>query len=286
MKVVLFCGGLGTRLREYSETTPKPLVPIGDRPIMWHLMRYYAYYGHTEFILCLGYKGYMIKEYFMNYREWESNDFRMVHGRDDIELFNRDVDGWDITFVDTGMASNIGERLMSIRHLLEGEDEFLANYSDGLSDVDLPRQIRHFRAAGAMGSFAAMRPSQTFHTVQCDDDGTVQRIGSARESGMRINGGFFVLNTGIFEYMRPGEELVEEPFQRLIAENRLVGYRHDGFFGAMDTFRDKRRFDDMHDRDERPWEVWNPPRCRPPEAAAAARQPVPEAVTLAKRQTA
>lgn len=286
MKVVLFCGGLGTRLREYSETTPKPLVPIGDRPIMWHLMRYYAYYGHTEFILCLGYKGYMVKDYFMNYREWESNDFRMVHGRDGIELFNRDVDGWDITFVDTGMSSSIGERLMSIRHLLEDETEFLANYSDGLSDVDLSRQIRHFRDNDAVASFAAVRPSQTFHTVECDNGGIVKRIGSAHDSGMRINGGFFVLRREVFDYMVPGEELVEEPFQRLIAQNKLTGYQHDGFFGAMDTFRDKRRFDAMHDNDERPWEVWNPAKCRPPEKEEWIRESQSKTVKLPKQRTA
>jgi len=262
MKVVLFCGGFGTRLREYSETTPKPLVPVGDRPILWNLMRYYAHYGHNEFILCLGYKGLMIKEYFMQYREWESNDFRLEHGNGHVELFNRDVQDWNVTFVDTGTASNIGQRLVAVRHLLAGEDVFLANYADGLSDLDLTKQLEHFRQARAVASFARVRPSQTFHTVSCGDDGLVQRIAPVQESDVWVNGGHFILSREIFDYIRPGEELVDEPFSRLVDEKRLVGYRHDGFFASMDTFRDKRRFDEMHDKDDRPWEVWQPKRCR------------------------
>ena len=139
MKVVLFCGGQGMRMREFSETIPKPMVPIGYRPIMWHLMRYYAHFGHKDFILCLGYRGDSIKEYFLNYKEWLSNDFVLSGGGADVQLLSSDIDDWRITFVDTGTHSNIGERLRAVRPHLEGEEIFLANYSDGLTDAPLDR---------------------------------------------------------------------------------------------------------------------------------------------------
>lgn len=259
MKVVLFCGGLGTRLREYSDTIPKPLVPIGDRPIIWNVMKYYAAYGHTDFILCLGYKGLLIKEYFMNYREWTSNDFRMRGGSDDLEIFQHDLDDWTITFIDTGLSSNIGQRLAAVQPYLEGDEVFLANYSDGLADVDLDAQMSHFRSTGAIASFAQVRPSQTFHTIDCDERGFVTGIRHVGSTETWINGGFFVLHRQLFDYMRPGEELVEEPFNRLAADRKLVGFRHEGFFAAMDTFKEKKRFDEMYESNQRPWEIWNRP---------------------------
>jgi glucose-1-phosphate cytidylyltransferase len=256
MKVVLFCGGLGTRLREYSDTIPKPLVPIGDRPIIWHLMRYYAHFGHTEFILCLGYKGILIKEYFLDYKEWASNDFTLRPGTREPELFERDLDDWTMTFVDTGLDTNIGQRLMAVQDLL-GEDEmFLANYADGLTNLDLDAHVEDFRESNAVASFLSVRPPHSFHTMQADADGYVTRIDDARSSGTWINGGFFVARRELFDYMRAGEELVEEPFARLLSERRLRTYRHEGFWACMDTFKDKRMFDRMHEAGEREWEVW------------------------------
>src|SRR6266508_1281164 len=165
MKVVLFCGGLGMRMREYSETVPKPMVPIGYRPIMWHLMRYYAPYGHKDFNLCLGHRGDAIKEYFLNYKEWLSNDFVLSGGGTYIELLSSDIDDWRITFVDTGPYSNIGERLVAVRPYLEDEEVFLANYTDGLSDVPLDRVVDFFHESGAITTFVAATPSHTFHVV-------------------------------------------------------------------------------------------------------------------------
>jgi glucose-1-phosphate cytidylyltransferase len=153
MKVVLFCGGRGMRMREYSETIPKPMVPIGPRPIMWHLMRYYAHYGHKDFILCLGYRGDSIKEYFLDYKEWLSNDFVLSGGGSDVELLSSDIDDWRITFVDTGIDANIGQRLRAVRTHLEGEEVFLANYSDGLSDVPLDRVVDFFHQTGGAATF-------------------------------------------------------------------------------------------------------------------------------------
>jgi glucose-1-phosphate cytidylyltransferase len=261
MKVVLFCGGLGTRLREHSDTVPKPMVTIGYRPIIWHLMRYYAHYGHTEFILCLGYRGDQIKQYFLNYDECLSADFELSEGGRTIRLFGRDIDGWKITFAETGMHSNIGQRLKAVQRYLGDDPEFLANYSDGLSDVPLDEYLDHFQRHGKLGSFVCVSPhpgtSQSFHVVSVAEDGLVRDIRPVSGSGLQINGGFFAFKREIFDYLKEGEELVEAPFQRLIADRQLVGYVHKGFWAAMDTLKDKHIFDEMHARGDRPWAVWN-----------------------------
>ena len=256
MKVVLFCGGLGMRMREYSETVPKPMVPIGYRPIMWHLMRYYAHFGHKDFILCLGYRGDSIKEYFLNYKEWLSNDFVLSAGGSNVELLSSDIDDWRITFVDTGVNSNIGERLYAVRDHLEDEDVFLANYSDGLSDVPIDKVIDHFRESSAVASFVSARPSHTFHVVTAADDGVVKAIEDVTTAGIWINAGFFAMRTEIFDHMRPGEELVEQPFERLIDLSALTTYRHDGFFVPMDTFKDRQVLEDYYTKGAPPWAPW------------------------------
>lgn len=257
MKVVLFCGGLGTRLREYSETIPKPLVNIGPRPIIWNLMKYYAHYGHKEFILCLGYRGDMIKDYFLNYNECLSNDFTMSEGGKKVELANSDIDNWKISFVDTGINSNLGERLMAVKSYLDDEDQFLVNYSDGLSDLDLESYVQHFEEKDAIASFVGVRPSQSFHAMHSDEDGYVNQIERIGASDFWINGGFFVLKKEIFGYMKLGEELVEKPFRRLIDEKKLISYKYSGFWKSMDTFKDKKDYDSLYDKGDMPWCVWN-----------------------------
>jgi len=256
MKVVLFCGGLGTRLREHSDTIPKPLVNIGYRPILWHLMRYYAYFGHKDFILALGYRGDMIRDHFLHYKEAMTNDFVLSKRGKNIELLSSDTDDWRITFVDTGLHSNLGQRLLRVRRYLEGEDEFLANYSDGLSDVSLDEMIADFRRRKVTASFVAVRTSQSFHSVQSEDGGIVTGFGQISESEFWVNGGFFCLRRDIFDYIEEGDELVEKPFQRLIARRQLASIRHRGFWMAMDTFKDKITFDRMEARGDCPWMVW------------------------------
>jgi glucose-1-phosphate cytidylyltransferase len=257
VKVVLFCGGLGMRLRDYSEAIPKPMVPVGYRPILWHLMRYYAHFGHKDFILCLGYKADAIKQYFLKYDETVSNDFVMREGGRKVELLSSDIDDWNITFVDTGMNSNIGQRLRAVQPFLEGEEMFLANYSDGLSDLHLPTMTEFFRsAAQAVACFVGVAPTSSFHLVKVGEGGIVQNIRHVREVGMRINGGFFIFRNSIFEWMREGEELVQEPFQRLAEAGRLLAYPYDGFWACMDTFKEKQLLEDMYSRGETPWEVW------------------------------
>ena len=196
MKVVLFCGGLGTRLREYSDTVPKPMVEIGYRPILWHVMKYYAHFGHTEFILALGYKADHVKNYFINYNEALSNDFVLTRGGTELRLLNRDIDDWSITFVDTGLSASIGQRLRAVQPICE-------------SDV-------------------------------------------------WINAGFFAFKQEVFDAIGPGEDLVYEPFERLMRREQLVAYRYKGFWTAMDSFKDKQQLDDMYESGHAPWEVWKP----------------------------
>jgi glucose-1-phosphate cytidylyltransferase len=262
MKVVLFCGGLGTRLREHSDTIPKPLVTIGYRPLLWHLMRYYAHFGHRDFVLCLGYRGEMIREYFLNYNEAMSNDFTLRDGGRRIELHGRDTDDWNITFVDTGLHSNIGQRLLRVQNYLHDQAEFLANYSDGLASVPLDQLIADFRSKQAIASFVSVRSPQSFHTVHATPAGIVTAMGAVHDQQMRINGGFFALRREIFTYIREGEELVEQPFGRLIAEQRLVAFPWDGFWQCMDTFKDKITYDRMEAQGNSPWKVWQ---NQPPE---------------------
>lgn len=256
MKVVLFCGGLGMRLREYSDSIPKPMVRIGYRPILWHIMKYYAHFGHKEFILCLGWRGDVIKEYFLHYDECLSNDFVLTNGGDTVKLLARDIQDWSVTFVDTGTTANIGERLAAVRPHLESEEMFLANYADDLTDLNLPELIAFARQQQAVATFLSVRPAQSFHTVTADGDGLVRRFEAVRDVDLRINGGYFVLRREVFDYMRDGEDLVAEPFQRLIALEKLRTMKYDGFWGCMDTYKEKERLETMYARGETPWEVW------------------------------
>lgn len=256
MKVVLFCGGLGLRIRDSEESLPKPMTMIGHRPILWHLMKYYAHYGVTDFVLCLGHKADVIKRYFLHYDEWISNDFVMSSGGSKVEMMNHDIADWRITFVDTGLSANIGQRLMAVRSHLDGEDVFLANYADGLSDLHLPSYIAKSVESGKVATFLCAKPKLSLHAVTIEPDGSVSCIAPIAETGIRINSGFFVFRRQIFDYIHPGEELVEQPFARLIADRMLGGHSFDGFFAAMDTFKDKQQLEEMHLSGRAPWQVW------------------------------
>jgi len=258
MKVVLFCGGQGTRLRDYSETVPKPMVTIGYRPILWHVMKYYAHFGHKEFILCLGHGADAIKNYFLDYNECVSNDFVLSGGGKDVKLLSSDIHDWRITFADTGVNANIGQRLKAVQRYLEGEDEFFANYSDGLTDLPLPLQLDHFRQQRKIASFLCVRPNLSYHIVSLHqgNGNLVSGIHAINNGSVRINGGFFIFSPKIFDYIRGHEELVGEPFQRLIQEEQLVAYPYDGFWESMDTFKDKQHLESLCATGSAPWEVW------------------------------
>jgi len=256
MKVVLFCGGLGTRLREYSETIPKPMVEIGYRPIIWHLMKYYASYGHKDFILCLGYKGDYIKNYFLNYDECISNDFVLAQGGRDVKLLSSDIEDWTITFADTGLNSNIGQRLKAVKKYLQGDEVFLANYSDGLTDLPLQTYLDFFHQHNKIASFLSVKLSQSFHVVSIGEENRVTGIQPVSHSGLWANGGFFIFKQEIFDYIQEGEELVHEPFCRLMDSNQLITYPYQGFWACMDTFKEKQLFDDLYRSSKMPWAVW------------------------------
>lgn len=256
MKVVLFCGGLGLRIRD-ADNLPKPMVHIGYRPLLWHVMKYYAHFGHKDFILCLGHRADAIKKYFLDYNECVSNDFVLSSGGKNLQLLGSDIDDWRITFVSTGVHSNIGQRLKAVQSHLEGEDEFLANYSDGLTDLPLPRQLEHFREQGKVASFMCVRPNLSYHVVSLQPGSNLVGDIHAIDNGdVRVNGGYFIFRKEIFEYMRDKEELVEEPFHRLLREQQLIGYPYDGFWASMDTFKDRQQLESLYSRGAAPWEVW------------------------------
>lgn len=258
MKVVLFCGGLGMRIRD-ADNLPKPLVHIGNRPLLWHVMKYYAHFGHRDFILCLGYRADAIKSYFLNYNECVSNDFVLSAGGKDVKLMSHDIQDWRITFADTGIASNIGQRLKAVQKYLEGEEMFLANYSDGLTDLPLPEQLEHFRREDKIASFMCVRPNLSYHVVSLQP-GTnlVSDIHPIDNGEVRINGGYFIFKKDIFDYMRDKEELVEQPFRRLAQERQLLAYQYDGFWASMDTIKDKQQLETLYATGAAPWEVWKP----------------------------
>jgi glucose-1-phosphate cytidylyltransferase len=255
MKVVLFCGGSGMRLRGYVDDVPKPMVRIGTRPILWHLMKYYAHYGHKDFILCLGYKGDVIKDYFLHYDQAVSNDFVWSQGGRKIEYASRDMDDWTITFVETGAHANIGQRFKAVEPYLQGEEMLLANYSDGLSDLNLPVMIDEFRASRTVGSILLVQPTASFDIVKLTPEGRVGQVSPLNSTNIWINGGFFVFRKEIFDYIMPGDELVHEPFKRLIDQGALLAHRPGCFWQCMDTFKDKQRLEELN-QGEAPWKVW------------------------------
>jgi glucose-1-phosphate cytidylyltransferase len=267
MKVVLFCGGRGTRIREYSETVPKPLVPLGGQPIMRHVMQYYASYGHEDFVLCLGYKANVIKEFFLNSRP-ESYADCVVSGSGRVEVLGDLPRDWRVSLIDTGIWRNIGERLWAVRNHVKNEDIFLANYSDGLTDVDLDDMIERFKNSDKIACFLAVRPPLTYHLADIEDSGRVREFKSSETSDMWINGGYFLMRKEIFDYMREGEELVLEPFSRLIADNKLMAYKYEGFWRSMDTLRDWQTLESMVDRGDMPW-TNRIDGARPPQTASA-----------------
>ena len=257
MKVVLFCGGLGTRLGGLADDVPKPMVKIGYRPILWHVMKYYAHYGHKDFILCLGYKANVIKDYFLQYEESVSNDFVFSQGGRKLEFTQRDIDDWTITFVDTGLRSTIADRLRLVEPHLKGEEVFLANYSDGLTDFPLPQMVEEFFRRDGYASFISVQPrTSSLDTVHLDTDGSVRAIKCMKDSDIWVNGGYFILRKEVFRYIQPREELVYEPFQRMIAEGKVWSQRYQGFWQCMDTFRDKQILDELEASGEAPWCLW------------------------------
>jgi glucose-1-phosphate cytidylyltransferase len=256
MKVVLFCGGQGLRLPRHSETIPKPMAVVGYRPILWHVMRYYAHHGQSDFLLCLGYRGDLVKSYFLAYNEALSNDFVLSEGGRGIQLLSSDIHDWHITFADTGLRANIGQRLMAVRRHLRDEEVFCANYADTLTDAPLGELLEDFRRKGKVAAFLSVRPHYSFHAVSYQPDGTVTAISDVKGADLWVNGGYFFFRREVFDYIHEGEDLVKEPFQRLIAAGELVAYRYEGFWSALDTLKDLQSLESLHDTGRPPWAPW------------------------------
>jgi glucose-1-phosphate cytidylyltransferase len=255
VKVVIFCGGFGVRMGEETQRIPKPMARIGNRPILWHIMRYYADWGHKDFILCLGYKGDSIKEYFLTHNEALTSDFVLEgHGPDArIELLSHDDNDWRITFVDTGLRLTIGERLKAVEPFIADDEVFLATYGDGLTDLPLPEMIDAARLRDRVAMFLSVKPQFNAHLVSAGMDGTVSQIVHLSASDVRINGGFFVFKREILDWIQPGDELVEETFARLIPKGEVVAYRYEGFFRPMDTIKDRQELEALHESGNAPW---------------------------------
>ena len=257
MKVVLFCGGLGTRLHPYTEDVPKPLIEIGGKPILLLLMKYYAYFGHKDFILCLGYKGEEIKKFFLNYDASLSGDFTLSGGGKKDILSKSETDDWKITFAETGLNSNQSYRLKAVQKYVGKDEHFLANYSDGLTDLYLPDLIDFSLKKDKIACLMTVKPSITFHSVLADRNCHVKNICYLNKTQFRMNGGFFVFKNEIFDYINPHDDLINDTFQRLAHKHELVAYKFNGFWASLDTYKDKQRLEDLSSKRTAFWEIWN-----------------------------
>lgn len=246
-------------MRDYSETIPKPMVPVGDRPILWHVMRYYAHFGHTEFTLCLGYRADVIKDFFLRYAETAASDFVPSEGGLSVERLRSDVEEWRIKFVDTGLDAPVGQRLLAVRDQSGDDEVFLANYGDVLTDAPLDDLLARFLRSGKMAAFIAVRPTPyTFHLVTTSRQERVTNLESISTSNLRINGGYFMFRRAIFDEIGPGEDLVPDILSRLIDRGEVLGFRYDGFWAPMDTVRDWQTLEGYVASGDMPWAVWEP----------------------------
>jgi glucose-1-phosphate cytidylyltransferase len=258
MKVVILCGGLGTRMREETEFKPKPLVDVGGRPILWHIMKYYAHYGFKDFILCLGYKGQMIKEYFLNY-EAMNRDFTIRLGAREEITYHGDHEESDfrVTLVDTGQDNMTGARVKAVERYIDG-DSFMVTYGDGLSDVNLHELLAFHKGHGRLASVTTVRPYSRYGIVDVEDGGRVVEFREKPQVDGWASVGFFVFQRGIFKYLSddPGCILERAPLEHLAADHQLGAYQHAGFFYAMDTFREYQYLNEQWSSGEAPWAVW------------------------------
>jgi glucose-1-phosphate cytidylyltransferase len=258
MRVVILCGGQGTRLREETEFRPKPLVPVGERPILWHIMKYFAHWGLREFVLCLGYRGHMIKEYFLNY-EAMNNDLTICLGRQHSIRYHNAHDEQDlqVTLVDTGQSSMTGGRVKRIRQFVEGED-FMVTYGDGLADVDLKSLLAFHASHGRIATISTVRPTSRFGVVHIGQESEILSFSEKPQMDSWANMGFMVFKPEIFEYLGGDDCVLErEPLEYLAAAHQLMAYQHEGFFFAMDTYREFQLLNSLWESGEAPWRVWS-----------------------------
>lgn len=254
MKVVLFCGGYGMRMRDGVNDVPKPMAMVGDRPLIWHVMHYYAHYGHREFILCMGYGARHITRFFLDYEETASNDFILEGGS--ARPLKTDIADWKITFANTGIDTPIGERLLRVRDYLGDDEMFLANYSDTLTDAPLDQIIDGMTRSSALASLLAVRPQSAFHVVQADEENTVTDIHSLSSVNMQENGGYFVFRRELLDHLRPGCDLVGDTLTSLAQQGDVICYPYDGFWMPADTVKERVVLHEIAEAGPAPWQPW------------------------------
>jgi glucose-1-phosphate cytidylyltransferase len=260
MKVVILCGGQGTRLREETEYRPKPLVDIGQKPILWHIMKLYGCHGFRDFILCLGYRGQMIKEYFLNY-EAMNNDFTIrLGGQHRLSFHDAHAEqDFNVTLADTGLATMTGGRVRRVQRYVD-EDTFMVTYGDGVADVNIGSLVHYHQKHGRLATVTAVRPVSRFGILDLDNEGRVKRFAEKPTLDSWASAGFFVFNRRIFEYLTGDDCVLErEPLERLAAGGELMVYRHEGFFYAMDTHREYQTLNDLWNSGKAPWKIWEDP---------------------------
>ena len=256
MKTVILCGGRGTRLREYTETIPKVLVEVGARPILWHIMKGYAYYDYTEFVVALGYLGDRIKQYFLDYHRWKGHDLHLRLGSNGSpELLGADQEDWLLTFVDTGPDTNTGGRIRRVRSHLQ-DDVFFVTYGDGVSDLDLRRLEEFHRSHGRIATVTVVRPKLNFGVLEVDAERRVTQFNEKPCLDGWINGGFFVFDSRVFDYLEADSVLEREPMERLAADGQLMAYQHRGFWACMDTYKDNVDLNAAWSSGAAPWRTW------------------------------
>lgn len=260
MKVVILCGGYGTRIRDVSENIPKPMIPIGGLPILWHIMKYYAHWGHTEFVLCLGHKSGVIKDFFLNY-EAHTRDFTMSLGATKSVTYHNDhsENDWQVTFAETGENAMTGARIQKIQKYVAGEEDFMLTYGDGLSDVNLDKLTGFHKEHKKTLTISGVRPPSRFGELMCDHTGLITEFNEKPQAteGL-ISGGFFICNRRVFDVLDDRENLIfeQEPINQLVKRNQAMVYRHDGFFQPMDTSRDHVLLNSLYDKGQAPWVIW------------------------------
>lgn len=259
MEVIILCGGLGTRLREETEFRPKPMVNIGARPILWHIMKIYAHYGHTDFVLPLGYKGEMIRDFFVNY-EWMNNDITIELGKPENICMhdNHEESEWKITMSDTGQETLKGGRIKRIEKYIKGET-FMLTYGDGVANIDIPALLKFHESHGKIATVTGVNPAQRFGELKVDGDRVSSFLEKPVQTGHEmINGGFFVFDRTVFDYLTPDEDCDLEygPLEKIAEEGQLMAYRHDGYWSCMDTLRDTVSLNKIWAQGDAQWKLW------------------------------
>jgi glucose-1-phosphate cytidylyltransferase len=258
MKIAILSGGFGTRIRDVSEDIPKPMITIGNYPILWHIMKLYSHYGFNDFLLCLGYKSHVIKNYFLNYRNLKS-DFLLDLERNQVEsLGNPDFEKWKITFAETGLNSNTGARVYRVKKYLESEEYFALTYGDGIANLDIHELVKFHKSHGRLMTVTGVRPPGRFGELEIDNDRVVGFNEKPQASGGWISGGFFICSSKIFKYLNSNEDLIfeREPIEKITRDGELMVFKHDGFWHPMDTSREYQLLNELWNSGEAPWKVW------------------------------